>query len=262
MDESNSSLDSLPSSRELEEYGLTSGAIYVGDDLKIDLWVRTSGAEPQSIMIRSIDPQGVINSTFMHIEGEQVRRIPTFGNGIELANESKAQEPPKQLAWNSENGSRIPIDKEQRIILRRTLEVFGVAVVAAVVAMLAFGAIQLRTVLTGSMIPAIKPGDIVVAAAPQWNSPQVGKVAIYNARDLQGRAVASWAHRIVGGDAIEGFTMKGDANATEDVNHPKLADIQGVVLFKIPTVGHYLNPFTVGLGIIGICVITWVKRRW
>ena len=56
--------------------------------------------------------------------------------------------------------------------------------------------------------------------------------------------------------------MKGDANATPDIGHPKIPDIEGVVLFTIPKVGHYLNPFTIGLLIVGATLISWVKRRW
>lgn len=262
MGESPTSVDSPSSSREVEKFGITDGALFVGDDLHVDLWVKPAGTEPQSIMIRSIDKAGVINSTFLHIEGDQIRRIPTFGSGIELSSETKIEATPKQISWTSESSSKTTQVAEKRILVKRAFEVVGVALVAAVIAMMAFGAIQIRTVLTGSMIPAIYPGDIVVAAAPQWNSPKIGKVAIYHARDLQGRAVTSWAHRIIGGDTTDGFTMKGDANATPDIGHPKIPDIEGVVLFTIPKVGHYLNPFTIGLLIVGATLISWVKRRW
>ena len=262
MGESPTSVDSPSSSSEVEKFGITDGALFVGDDLRVDLWVKPAGGEPQSIMIRSIDKAGVINSTFLHVEGDQVRRIPTFGSGIELSSETKVDAAPKQISWNSGAANSSTAKREKRILIKRSFEIAGVAVVAAIVAMMAFGAIQLRTVLTGSMIPAIYPGDIVVAAAPQWNTPEIGKVAIYHARDLEGRAVTSWAHRIIGGDATNGFTMKGDANATPDIGNPKIPDIEGVVLFTIPRVGHYLNPFTIGLLVVGITLITWVKRRW
>jgi hypothetical protein len=264
MDESTTPVDSSSSSLEIEKYDITTNAIYVGDDLHIDLWVKTAGTHPQSIMIRTIDGEGNMRSSFMHIDGEEVRRVPTFGSGVELALESPKKLKPKELTWTPDKSTRSKKLKasKARSPLKFALEIIGVSVVAALVAMMAFGAIQLRTVLTGSMVPFLKPGDVVVAVAPRWDAPALGKVAIYHARDLQGIAVSRWAHRIIGGNAKDGFTFKGDANPAPDLNHPTLNDIEGVMLFKLPAVGKYLNPFTVGLCIVGIALMTWAKRRW
>ena len=265
MDESTTPVDSSSSSLEIEKYDITANAIYVGDDLHVDLWVKTAGTHPQSIMIRSIDGEGNMRSSFMHINGEEVRRVPTFGSGVELALEASRSLKPKELTWTPDKSARIKKATKRektRSPFKFIVEIVGVSVIAAVIAMMAFGAIQLRTVLTGSMVPFIHPGDIVVAAAPQWDPPKIGKVAIYHARDLQGHAVSSWAHRIIAGNATDGFTFKGDANPAPDLNHPKMNDIEGVMLFKIPALGKYLNPFTVGLGIAGIALISWAKRRW
>jgi signal peptidase I len=271
--DSSSSFGALPSDSttkyEIEKYDITTNAIYVGDDLHLDLWIKTAGAHPQSIMIRSIDENGHIRSSFMHINGEEVRRVPTFGTGIELALESPQKFAPKELTWKEDKPRRQtkPVKSKEAAARARSpltfaLEILGVTVVTAVIAMLAFGALQLRTVLTDSMVPFLKPGDIVVAVAPQWVAPKIGDVAIYHARDLQGNAVSSWAHRIIAGNATEGYTFKGDANPAPDLNHPKIKDIEGVMLFKVPALGKYLNPITVGLCIAGIALITWAKRRW
>jgi signal peptidase I len=265
MDESTDSVGLSSSSLEIEKYDLTANSIYVGDDLHIDLWIKTAGSHPQSIMIRSIDGNGTVRSSFMHIEGEEVRRVPTFGIGVELAEEPKQKAAPKELTWSPERKRETRRDSGRglnRSPLKIATEILGVSLVAAIVAMLAFGAIQIRTILTGSMVPFLKPGDIVVAAAPQWDAPAIGKVAIYQARDLQGNAVSHWAHRIVGGNATDGFIFKGDANPAPDLNHPKLNDIDGVMLFKVPAMGKYLNPYTVGLLIAGIALLSWAKRRW
>jgi len=265
MDESTTPVDSSSSSLEIEKYDITANAIYVGDDLHIDLWVKTAGTHPQSIMIRSIDSDGNMRSSFMHVNREEVRRVPTFGSGVELALEASRPLKPKELTWTPDKSARVKKatkEAKTRSPFRFIMEIIGVSVVAAVVATMAFGALQLRTVLTSSMVPFLKPGDVVVAVAPQWLAPSAGKVAIYHARDLQGNAVSSWAHRIIGGNAKDGFTLKGDANPAPDLNHPKMNDIEGVMLFKLPAVGKYLNPFTVGLCIAGIALITWAKRRW
>jgi len=53
--------------------------------------------------------------------------------------------------------------------------------------------------------------------------------------------VGVFTHRIIGGDPINGFVMKGDNNPTPDVQRPKLEDISGVVFFVIPYVGKFLT---------------------
>jgi hypothetical protein len=36
--------------------------------------------------------------------------------------------------------------------------------------------------------------------------------------------------------------MKGDNNPSPDIQRPKIADVSGVVVFKLPLVGKVLNP--------------------
>ena len=104
------------------------------------------------------------------------------------------------------------------------------------------GLIDSRVVLTSSMTPTINPGDVVVSSSPKRLKPHVGSVVIYTGKKFDGTAVASFAHRIVGGDAVNGFTMKGDNNPDADVQKPKLADIEGVVFLTIPFLGKLLSP--------------------
>jgi signal peptidase I len=104
------------------------------------------------------------------------------------------------------------------------------------------GLIDSRVVLTGSMQPAINPGDIVVSTSPDHVSPKVGDVVIYSGKKFDGTEVASFAHRIIAGDAVNGFTVKGDNNPDPDVQKPRMADIEGVVLFTAPMVGKLLTP--------------------
>ena len=104
------------------------------------------------------------------------------------------------------------------------------------------GLIDSRVVLTGSMTPTINPGDVVVSTSPGRLKPHVGSVVIYTGKKFDGSTVASFAHRIVGGDAVNGFTVKGDNNPEADVQKPKLADIEGVVFLAIPFLGKLLSP--------------------
>jgi hypothetical protein len=50
-----------------------------------------------------------------------------------------------------------------------------------------------------------------------------------------------FTHRIIGGDPINGFLMKGDNNPSPDVQRPKTEDISGVVFFVVPFIGKLLS---------------------
>ena len=104
------------------------------------------------------------------------------------------------------------------------------------------GFVDSRIVLTGSMVPAINPGDLVISTSPTRLAPEKGDVVIYTGKKFDGTEVTSFAHRIIAGDAVNGFTVKGDNNPDPDVQKPKMADIEGVVLFTAPMVGKLLTP--------------------
>lgn len=119
----------------------------------------------------------------------------------------------------------------------------------------ASGFVKARIVLTGSMEPMIKPGDIVLLAPTPRTQPQLGDVAAYTARRFSGESVGIFTHRIIGGDPVNGWLMKGDNNPTPDVQKPKAEDISGVVFFVIPWIGKLMAPkmlmilIPVGVGI-------------
>ena len=94
----------------------------------------------------------------------------------------------------------------------------------------ATGYIKARVVLTGSMKPAINPGDIVLTAPTSRVQPEVGKVISYQARQFNGAPVGVFSHRIIGGNATDGWVLKGDNNPDPDVQHPKGAAVLGVVI--------------------------------
>lgn len=106
----------------------------------------------------------------------------------------------------------------------------------------ASGFVKARIVLTGSMEPAIKSGDIVILAPTPRTQPEIGDVVAYTGRRFSGESVGTFTHRIIGGNAQEGFLVKGDANASPDVQRPTAADISGVVFFVIPFIGKFLTP--------------------
>jgi len=106
----------------------------------------------------------------------------------------------------------------------------------------ATGIVKARIVLTGSMVPTINPGDIVLLANPNKLPPHIGSIVAYTARRFDGTPVNTFTHRIIGGDASSGFVVKGDANPSPDIQHPRISDITGVQFFTIPYLGKIMTP--------------------
>jgi signal peptidase I len=102
--------------------------------------------------------------------------------------------------------------------------------------------VKARIVLTESMSPAIDPGDLILTTSPERLMPKVGDVVSYTARRFDGAPVGTFSHRIIDGDPVSGFLVKGDSNPNPDVQRPKLEDIDGVVIFVLPYLGLLLSP--------------------
>jgi signal peptidase I len=120
---------------------------------------------------------------------------------------------------------------------------WAIVLIFSLTALLTFtNIIDTRVVLTGSMVPSINPGDVVFTLPASRLKPEIDDVIVYTGKRLDGTPVAPFAHRIIGGDLILGFEMKGDANPSADVQRPKLEDIEGVVFLIIPLLGKILNP--------------------
>ncbi|MEI7561706.1 MAG: signal peptidase I [Actinomycetes bacterium] len=181
------------------------------------------------------DPDSKILLTISNAQGEHTALItPT-----EIA-QSKAkmfvQAPPERIITKSQQ-------KQQRYanIVRMVGYVLS-TILISFSALSVTGYVKARVVLTGSMAPTIKSGDIVILIPTKHRDPKIGDVVAYTGRRFDGSAVGVFTHRIIAGDAATGFTVKGDANPSPDVQKPKLADISGIVLFAIPFIGHFLTP--------------------
>lgn len=132
----------------------------------------------------------------------------------------------------------------------------------------------MAAVPTGSMVPALYPGDLIVVL-PTWlvPPPAPGDIVVYRTeRDRD------WiVHRIVGGSAAEGFVTRGDANPTPDRPRVFPRDLAGVVpqwrggALRLPRLGllsigqgPLANPAVAGVGlIIGIYLLVLdLHPRW
>ncbi|ROQ30281.1 signal peptidase [Frondihabitans sp. PhB188] len=90
------------------------------------------------------------------------------------------------------------------------------------------------TVMTGSMMPRLHPGDIVVArpvATPQLHP---GQVLLFDDPDHAGRLRL---HRYLQPAATGMITTKGDANPTADSSAVDLKTVHGVGYLRVPYLG-------------------------
>ena len=146
------------------------------------------------------------------------------------------QAPPERIATASQKRSNR---------INNTMKYLGYALSAILISfsvLSASGFMKARVVLTGSMEPVIKPGDIVLLAPTPRTQPKLGDIAAYTARRFSGESVGIFTHRIIGGDPVNGWVMKGDNNPSPDVQKPKAEDISGVVFFVIPWIGKLMAP--------------------
>ena len=155
---------------------------------------------------------------------------------------------------------QVSIMKKTRLLVTKTFTAIILLVLAALSLLITTHVVQAKIVLTESMQPVINPGDLLVSVSPGLISPQTGKVVIYTAKKFDGTVVASFAHRVIGGDEKSGYIVKGDANDQADVQRPTLSEIEGVVLFNVPKVGLLLNPKTMSLLLVFLLGIWFVAK--
>ena len=155
---------------------------------------------------------------------------------------------------------QVSIMKKTRLIVTKTFTAIILLVLAALSLLITTHVVQAKIVLTESMQPVINPGDLLISVSPGLISPQTGKVVIYTGKKFDGTVVASFAHRVIGGDEKSGYIVKGDANDQADVQRPTLSEIEGVVLFNVPKVGLLLNPKTMSLLLVFLLGIWFVAK--
>jgi signal peptidase len=95
------------------------------------------------------------------------------------------------------------------------------------------------TILTGSMVPQMPPGTIVVDRPQPFSSIRVGDVLTYQIASGEPAVVT---HRVIAinveSDGSQTLTMKGDANPSPDLKHVISKQVRGVVWYSIPYVGY------------------------
>jgi signal peptidase len=115
-----------------------------------------------------------------------------------------------------------------------------------------------------SMLPTMHGGDLAMVRSQTRYA--VGDVVAY--RIPQGDAFAGRRiiHRIVGGEASNGFVMRGDNNAEPDLWHPRASDIEGRLWWRAPAFGRAIafarSPFSLAAvagGVAFALALTWPR---
>ena len=83
-----------------------------------------------------------------------------------------------------------------------------------------------------SMLPRYHAGDVVLVE--RQSSYHVGEVIAYHVPKGDPMAGFQVIHRIVGGDALNGFVVQGDNRTAPDVWRPRPTDIVGAKALRIP----------------------------
>ncbi|UCH05785.1 MAG: signal peptidase I [Candidatus Thorarchaeota archaeon] len=127
-----------------------------------------------------------------------------------------------------------------------TVKTVAVLVIVVVATMGGYGLFMLgmRTssplvvVTSESMIPALYPGDLLVLQGRAVEDISVGDIIVY---------VDDWytdapiVHRVVEIQVVTGtyyFFTRGDANHANDIGNRTIDEIVGVVVYRIPNLGH------------------------
>lgn len=163
-------------------------------------------------------------------------------------------------------GRHLRTEPTTRRLLRAVASVGQVVLVLAALAVIGLPMAtdyQWRTVVTGSMRPAIEPGDVILAA-PLTEAAQVGDVVVFadpsGDRDI--------VHRISGFDDDGMVITKGDANNGVDPWALAPEELTGSVVFKVPKVGFLVEAMDSKTGIVlflvvpALAIIAVESRVW
>lgn len=120
-----------------------------------------------------------------------------------------------------------------------------------------FKAVGFRTysILSGSMEPEIRTGDLAIVKSAKMNQVEPGDVITFK---YEGNIVT---HRIVEKNE-EGFITKGDNNNAEDTEIVKEEELIGKVLFHMPFLGYITVFLSKPIVISGLMVLIAISILW
>lgn len=156
------------------------------------------------------------------------------------------------------------VQRAGRILSSLLLLAALMALVAVIVAGVA--GIRVRVEQTGSMAPALQPGDLVLVRSTPVQAVRIGDVI--GVRDASGRVIVHRVERLDGDGGFVRVHTRGDANPTgEDWRIPRAADV-ALVEGKLPRLGAIVDaakgPIAAGLVLIAglLLAISALRAVW
>lgn len=144
---------------------------------------------------------------------------------------------------------------------RRVLAIAGTLVVVAVVVPFAVfavpqavGADHSYVVLSGSMEPAISPGDVVIVGAVNPTDVAVDDVITFY-RTENGIPTTHRVVEVLSGDGGLAFRTMGDANEDPDGAPVPAGNVVGRVMFTIPLIGYVIEAGKTPFGFAALVVV-------
>lgn len=116
------------------------------------------------------------------------------------------------------------------------------------------GADHSFVVLSGSMSPAINPGDVIIVESTDPGAIKQNDIITYT----RGQEQTPTTHRVVDIQHTNGniaFETKGDANEQPDQQLVFATDVIGTVMFSIPYLGYVISFANTTIGVITLIVI-------
>jgi signal peptidase I len=150
-----------------------------------------------------------------------------------------------------------PAAEESRSTAKRVINALGMLLTVAAVVLWALflrpaslgGPASYVLVSGKSMLPRYHTGDLVLVE--RQSSYRIGEVIAYRVPKGDAMAGAQVIHRIIGGNATQGFIVQGDNRTAPDVWRPKATDIVGAKALRMPNAVFVLqflrSPLLLGL---------------
>lgn len=128
-----------------------------------------------------------------------------------------------------------PLGVPRRLTTLGATLLLGIAALLMLVTILPAGfGWRADVVLSGSMAPRLRPGDVVVSRPATADEVAVGQIVLVDDPDRPG---ATLLHRMVARSADGSLTTRGDANADPDSTPVPPAAVRGLPRLTVPFVG-------------------------
>lgn len=120
------------------------------------------------------------------------------------------------------------------------------------------GGYQLLAVVSGSMSPAIRTGDLIAVRPADPHTIEAGDIITYRAHDTPAQLITHRVIAVTAGESAPVFTTKGDANPVPDRLPVAAAQVVGRVHYRIPYGGYVVRFLRTPAGVLSLIILPGV----